>query len=609
MGWAQAYVEGEVIVKLKGSGSKSKSLGFSSRASGRGMKIYRAWPGQNLHHMKALRSQSTAELMANLKQDPDVEYVEPNFIVKKEDFEQIKSDEANAQSVSFSGMMSFVTGLGLTTAAIQGTDAWTQISANNQPIVAVIDTGADLNHLALKDAIWVNADEIPGNGIDDDGNGYVDDRNGWNFVNGNNSPQDCDGHGTHVSGIVRGTTQFIFNSAGMAAPVIQIMPVKFLDCYGSGTTAGAIAAINYAVANGAKVLNNSWGGGGYSRALHEAIVASYNAKTLFVAAAGNNRTNNDVTKTYPANYTVPNVIAVLATRATAGDDPATDFTNYGTATVPVGAPGSGIWSAYPDFWGDPWCDDDGNPATYEGCFRSMSGTSMAAPFVSGIAALMANERPTMTGYQMKQLIVANTDRRSSLTSYVGSSGRVNSLGSLTASKSATLDPNQPYYEIGYSEEERGLASAIGSGGAGGCGLVQALRSSNGSGGDDTPYGLLLLLSGLLALPVGLAFHLRDRTPAARRAFTRYKLQSKIRIRTQSGDEIDADMSTLSIGGAGITSAEQMMPGTLVTIRLQSPNGEWINVNGHVAWSGDGHSVGIKFDDQLSSNLVMALVRS
>jgi subtilisin family serine protease len=453
--------------------------------------------------------------------------------------------------------------------------------------------------------VWTNTREVAGNGIDDDGNGYVDDVNGWNFVDGNNNVQDCDGHGTHVSGIVRGTTQFIFDNNNMPAPIVKIMPVKFLDCYGSGTTAGAIAAIYYAVSNGAKVLNNSWGGGGYSRALHEAILYSYNSKTVFVAAAGNSRANIDVSKTYPASYPVPNVISVLATRS--DDSAATEFTNYGVATVPVGAPGSGIWSTYPDFWGDPWCDDDGNASTYEGCFRSMSGTSMAAPFVSAIAALMANERPTMTGYQIKQLIMANADRKSGLANYVSTSSRVNSLSSVVASKTATLDPNQPYYEIGFSDEERGLASAIASSGAGGCGMVRAL-SSEGTGGGDTPYGLLGLLTGLMVLPVFLASRLKKKTPSYKREFTRYQIQTKVRVRTLAGDEHEVDLSTLSIGGAGFKSEMDLSLGSQLSFKLQSPNGQWMEVKGHVVWAGEGHTHGVKFDDQLSPNLVMALVR-
>lgn len=602
-----AFVEGEVIVKLKGDGSRSRSLGFSSKAAGQGIKIHRAWTSQNLHHMKALRAQSTQQLMAELSKDPDVEYVEPNYIVKKGDIEAIRADEMKTQSVSFSGMLSFVSGLGLTTAPIQGVDAWAHVSGSARPVVAVIDTGADLNHLALKDAIWINQDEIAGNGIDDDGNGYVDDRHGWNFVNGNNDVQDCDGHGTHVSGIVRGTTQFIFDAQNLSTPVIQIMPVKFLDCYGSGTTAGAIAAINYAVANGAKILNNSWGGGGYSRALNEAILASYNAKTLFVAAAGNSKNNNDVSKTYPANYGVPNVVAVLATRSS--DDPATDFTNYGRNTVQVGAPGSGIWSAYPDFWGDPWCDDDSNSATYEGCFRSMSGTSMAAPFVSGIAALMAVEKPTMTGYQLKQILMTSVDKKSSLNSYVSTGGRVNSLTSVTAAKVATVDPYQPPYEISFSEEERGLASAIGSGGAGGCGTVATLRSLQGRGEGGTPYGLLALLSALALLPILLALRLRKQGPEARRAFVRYKVQSRVRIRTSLGVELEADLSTLSVAGAGLTAQTELVPGSQISVRIEAPNGEFFDVQGHVVWSDDHQSVGVRFDELLSSNLLMAMVRN
>ena len=261
-------------------------------------------------------------------------------------------------------------------------EAWEITTGNPNLVVAVTDNGVDLSHPDLASQAWVNADEIAANGIDDDANGYIDDVNGWDFCNDDNSVHDDDiaAHGTHVAGSIAASA----NGIGIAgvAPSVKIMAVKFLpddpltvpagDC---GTDAGAVKAIAYAYANGARIINASWGGYGFSQALHDAILAAPNA--LLVAAAGNDNVDNDVSPAYPASFDLPNILSVAAIH---NQGHLTSFTNYGYESVDLVAPGEDIVSSIP---GGGWA--------------YASGTSMAAPHASGVAALAASAKPALLG--------------------------------------------------------------------------------------------------------------------------------------------------------------------------------------------------------------------
>ena len=186
----------------------------------------------------------------------------------------------------------------------------------------------------MASVIWQNQNEIPGNGIDDDANGYIDDVNGWDFAFNDNSPEDGNGHGTHVAGTIAAIRNNSIGIAGVANN-IKIMPLRFLDDSGNGYTNNAIAALNYAVANGAPISNNSWGGGGYSTSLYNAINAADQAGHTFVAAAGNSGQNIDSNPSYPAAYNATNIISVAAINSS-GD--LASF-NYGYNNVDIAAPG------------------------------------------------------------------------------------------------------------------------------------------------------------------------------------------------------------------------------------------------------------------------------
>jgi subtilisin family serine protease len=265
----------------------------------------------------------------------------------------------------------------------------------------------------LANNIWTNPGEIAGDGIDNDGNGYVDDIHGYDFVNNDADPMDDNSHGTHVAGTIAAEGN---NGTGVAGVnwSAQIMPLKFLDAGGWGDTFGAIQAVEYATMMGAKLTSNSWGGGGYSQALYDAIAAAGDAGQLFVAAAGNSSSDNDTYPEYPASYDLDNIIAVAATD---NNDQLAWFSNYGAASVDLGAPGVDIYSTFP-----------GNS------YGTLSGTAMATPHVSGVAALLWAQNPDMTPEQVKNRILASADPIPALEGHTVSGGRLNAFRALASSR-------------------------------------------------------------------------------------------------------------------------------------------------------------------------------
>ncbi len=587
------YREGEVIVKLKGTSKSLKAQAFVGKAvSQKAMSLKGSWHGLNMHHFNVPKGEKVHDVINQLNNDPDVEYAEPNYIVRRLSvggegqpipIEQVQNAAAAAGDVSASSSTS------QTAAPIQLQDAWAQMTPGLTPsVVAIIDTGVDLNHSVFVNsgALWVNPNEIAGNGIDDDHNGYVDDINGWNFAYSNNSPLDDDGHGTHVAGIVLGTTQDIFASPIQAAK-IRIMTLKFLDATGAGSTSDAVNAIYYAVNNGAKVLNNSWGGGGYSASLLEAISYAYSRDTIFVAAAGNSSMNNDQTPTYPANYTVPNLMAIAATSDLDGF---ASFSNFGASTVGVGSPGVSILSTYP-----------GN-ATYR-----MSGTSMATPFVSGVAALMVREQPTMNGYQLKNILYGVSTQISSLAHKTSTQARINVYNSIVNAKAASISSSQPAYDGSRAPSSTGGAAMNG----GGCGLVvRTMGGGGGDGGELSGPQKNLAFFGLLALlisPILLSIALRQRAGKNLRRYTRYQIDSQVRIRF--GDrELVGSVSTISLGGIQLNTDAWLEKGGVVKMAIQSPDGkDNLEVEGMVVWSEEQKRYGVQFANA-SDNVLASISR-
>ncbi|POB14709.1 S8 family peptidase [Halobacteriovorax sp. DA5] len=333
-----------------------------------------------------------------LVQDPAVEYVEKNWIINLNDFSAPQHNDASLtenRDEQFSKQWGLMNdgrnssgwfSRGKAGEDINATAAWNVETGDRDLVVAVIDTGVDYTHADLKANTWKNEGEIAGNGIDDDGNGFVDDVYGYDFANKDGDPMDGHSHGTHCAGVIGAR----HNGTGIMGVManVKIMSIKFLSDSGSGETIDAISSIDYAVANGAKILSNSWGGGEYSEALKESIQNARDKGVLFVAAAGNSSADNDARPTYPANYDVENVITVGAMD---GKGNRSSFSNYGQDTVHVFAPGSNILSTVP---GDR--------------YKKMSGTSMATPMVSGVLGLLLSKEEGLTFSQIKERIYSTS---------------------------------------------------------------------------------------------------------------------------------------------------------------------------------------------------------
>ena len=292
-------------------------------------------------------------------------------------------------------------------------EAWELYDGGSRDVVvALVDTGIDYTHEDLAGRIWTNADEIPGNGIDDDGNGYVDDVYGWNFYSDTNDVYvgTEDAHGTHGAGTIAANAD---NGTGIAGIVqsdhVKVMAVKALGgSDGSGTTASIIQAIQYAEANGAQICNLSLGSSQNDPALYRTMASS---DMLFVVAAGNDGTDLETSPSYPASYDLDNVISVANIRYDGELDPTS---SYGAASVDLAAPGSYILSTTPG-----------------GSYSYMTGTSMAAPMVSAAAAMVYSAFPNATLADVKDILLASVQKLDSLSDCTATGGMLD-LGAAMA---------------------------------------------------------------------------------------------------------------------------------------------------------------------------------
>jgi subtilisin family serine protease len=405
---AQDYDSTSILVRFQpGAAAVNPADVLIGSSNGRefslvpGLRSVKLSPGRNIEAaLQAFRS------------NPNVIYAEPNGRVQ-------------AALVPNDDLYSSLYGM----EKIDAPEAWNIATSSTSVLVAVIDTGIDYTHPDLAANIWTNPGEIPGNGSDDDGNGYVDDVHGydfvgWEFGGGDSDPYDDHYHGTHVAG----TIGAVGNNADGVAGVnwnAKIAAVKFLDAGGGGSWEGAIAAIEYSVAIGAKLSNNSWGGTGFSSALYDAIAAARDVGHLFVAAAGNEYSDGDISPSYPAGYSVdrgvgcPGLDNIIAVAATDSADNKPDFSNWGLTSVHLGAPGVGILSTMP-----------GNS------YGSLSGTSMASPHVAGVAALAWGLAGSSSYSEIKDAILSGVDPVTSLrttgSTPVSTGGRLNAFKTLQA---------------------------------------------------------------------------------------------------------------------------------------------------------------------------------
>jgi subtilisin family serine protease len=351
-----------------------------------------------------------------LAQDPRVEAVELNYKVSLDPFPESFNfndilNDISLQVTPNDPQFNQLWGLnntgqtgGTVDADIDAPQAWDIQQGSQNVVVAVVDTGVDYNHQDLAANIWANTGEIANDGIDNDSNGYTDDVRGYDFINNDNNPWDDNSHGSHVAGTIGAVGNNNIGVVGVS-PNVSIMPLKFLSSAGGGTSSAAAKAIDYATQNGAKVINASYRGFVFSQLQRDAIDDANTMGVSFVAAAGNDINNNDTTPVYPSSYALPNIIAVAATTH---HDQLASFSNYGTTSVDLGAPGQSILSTIP-----------GN------LYGLKSGTSMAAPHVAGAAALLLAQDPSRTPAQLKDILMNTTDPLNSLNGNTVSGGRLN----------------------------------------------------------------------------------------------------------------------------------------------------------------------------------------
>ncbi len=344
-----------------------------------------------------------------LRDHADVLYAEPNYRI------QLSATPNDPRFDELWGLNNEGQSGGTFDADIDAAEAWDATVGSSDTIVAVIDTGVDYLHPDLAANMWVNPGEIPHNGLDDDGNGFVDDIHGYDFANHDGDPMDDHNHGTHVAGTIAAVGNNGIGVTGINWHA-QIMALKFLDASGNGDTDDAIDALNYAVANGARISNNSWGfSDGFAQSLYDAIQAARDDDHVFVAAAGNGNIfgfgiNNDSQPFYPASYNLPNIISVAAVDR---NDSKPLFSNYGLTTVDLGAPGVDILST-----------------VRNGGYGLSSGTSMASPHVAGVIALVRGQHPEWGYAQVINQVLQTVDPVSSMDGKTVTGGRLNAASAV-----------------------------------------------------------------------------------------------------------------------------------------------------------------------------------
>jgi subtilisin family serine protease len=360
---------------------------------------YRTVPAlDRIYLLEFEEGQDLAAALAAFRQDPAVEYAQLNYLLSEhrtptDTYFSIQWPLENiGQMYPESG--SYNHPPGKVDADIDAPEAWDIFTGSADVVVAVIDTGVDYAHRDIDDNMWVNETELNGTaGVDDDYNGYVDDIYGYDFCNRDGDPMDDRGHGTHCAGTIAAETDNAQDIAGVCWQT-RIMAVKFLDSGGSGTTSNAVKSFYYAVANGADICSNSWGGGSYSETLEEALDFAASQGVILVASAGNDNTSNPE---YPAYYG-----PMIAVAATNSNDDKASFSNYG-GWVDLAAPGVDILSLRASlassYFGEP----------YDDYTLILSGTSMACPHVAGACALLIGANPTLTRDEVYDLLMTTGD--------------------------------------------------------------------------------------------------------------------------------------------------------------------------------------------------------
>jgi subtilisin family serine protease len=391
---AQGHVPGELLVRWKPSARAAARLEALRPLGARPLARF-ALPGLERLQVEGV---AVEEAVARLSLDPRVEYAEPNLLWS---IDRVPNDPRYPELY---GLRNTGQTGGTAGADIRAEPAWDRFTGDATLLVGVLDTGAQLDHPDLAANLWTNPGEVPANQLDDDGNGFVDDVHGYDFLNHDGDPTDDNGHGTHTAGTIAAVGD---NGVGVTGVVwrARLVVLKFLGAGGTGPTSAAIEALEYCTRMGVRLTNNSWGGALFSRALEDAVEAAGAAGHLFVAAAGNARTNTDNSPQYPASLPQACVLSVAATDAS---DQLAAFSNYGATSVDLAAPGVDVLSTAPG-------------STY----RLLSGTSMSTPYVTGAAAFLLGRFPGMTAEDVKARLMVLVDLLPGLQGRCVSGGRLN----------------------------------------------------------------------------------------------------------------------------------------------------------------------------------------
>lgn len=414
------FAEEEILVRFREGVSKDEIASLNEEVGAFPYKVFSFPNGLKIYHLKLeQRKVKIHKALGDYNRSSATVYATPNY--KLFSFNSVEP-QLSPNDPYFEDQWALDNrgqNGGQEDADISALEAWFRSTGNKKVVIAVVDTGVQIDHPDLISNIWTNPGEIPNNGIDDDNNGYIDDVHGWDFKNDDNSVYDRkDWHGTHVAGIIGAVGN---NSQGIAGVnwQVNIMPLKFLE-YGVGTTSEAIEALAYAANMGAKIISNSWGRWGAPDPAMEDAIRSSEALCLF--AAGNYRKDNDAgypnLTTYPASYPLGNIISVAASDSS-DNLVNTRFwgTNWGRTTVDMAAPGLDILSLLPTDKAYP-------PYAYA------SGTSMATPYVAGVAGLLKGLLPARSPEQIKKIILENIDTNPDLQGYLFAGGRLNAANCL-----------------------------------------------------------------------------------------------------------------------------------------------------------------------------------
>jgi subtilisin family serine protease len=391
---AAKAVSNQLIVGFKKKVSSDRQRAVLKKL---GAKIHKRLAHIRAAAIKPKSGLALSALRKRLQRHPDVGYVERDYILNRT---AAPNDPLLAQQYALGAA-----GAGIVTAQ----PAWNTRTSCAK--VAVLDTGMQYTHPDLKDNVWHNKHEINGNNKDDDKNGYVDDYYGLNAIAGKGNATDKDGHGTHVSGIIGGRGN---NGIGVSGLCWQatVMPVKFMNSNGKGSTSDAVAGMDYAIKMGAKIINNSWGGSSKSKSLENEIDYAQDKGVLLVVAAGNNSQNIDKDPFYPADYTNGNILCVAAITSTGS---LASFSDYGSKNTDLGAPGENIVSTYPN-------------STY----KILSGTSMATPYVAAAAAVLLKQNTKLTYKNLRSLLKDHVVPNPALAGKTVTGGQLNLASALAA---------------------------------------------------------------------------------------------------------------------------------------------------------------------------------